>query len=1061
MKLAERKSIIADIFLATAIVLLLVSLLSADQISVERIEMMPNMPAPYEMRDWKQVAIGYDDLVFDFDQNGLYLPLIFWRTNTVNYPEHISFGLHTVVGTPHPHIGEGINVLPAVVGASLAGLDKSDQNGENWVLMCEEWFNNRPQENVYLNHPVSSSGHDWWYDTMPNIFFYQLYDLYPGTGDFDYQFTTLADRWLQATATMGGSATPWQRAYMNYRGWYLETMTPNDNGVPEPEAAGAIGWLLYNAFTVSGDEEYRFGAEWAMEYLDQRNGNPSYELQLPYGVYMAARMNAELGTGYDLDKMVNWCFDVGPLRQWGAIVGNWGGYDCHGLIGEALGNGHYAFIMNGFEQAGALLPMVRYDDRYARAIGKWALNVANASRLFYTDYLPDENQDSEEWAHEYDPNSYIAHEAMRDTWNGFSPYATGDAISGGWGETNLALYGSSHVGIFGGIIDTTNVEMILCLDVLKTDYFHDQAYPTYLYYNPYDIEQTVEIDVGSGQHDLYDAAANSYLQTGITGATSFSIPPDTAVLLVITPAGGQVTYNLDKMLIDEVIVDYLSGQAVDNYPPRIKSLAAESVAIIVGQTTTIYCTAADLDEDELSYTWTVEAGTISGSGSEVTWTAPDSEGMYVISCLVEDGQGGQATADLDMEAVESINHPPVIVSLTARPRKIDLGATSEITCTADDPDQDELSYSWSAEVGVIDGSGETVTWTAPDVEGDFEVNCQVDDGNDGQDSAIIGLRVRDLSNIQTGEMVAFYPFNGNANDESGYENHGTVSGAALVDDRFGQANSAFYFDGNNDKITIPNDPSLNFQESITVNFWINIATLYDREAHPVSHGSWENRWKVSITNERARWTIKTDHNVNSGIKDLDSETTLTTDVYYNLTAYYDGSDFEIYLDGELDSFSNWSGSILTTNIDFMIGQVLPGNSSYNFKGVIDDLRIYNYALPLAEIEALYYEYNSVDDPVIDNLPDRYFLAQNHPNPFHLSTAIYFELPQAADISLLIYNAAGRLVRRLAADQNRPVGNFTLVWDGRNNFGNQVGSGIYFYRLETVDFTKTKKMVLLR
>lgn len=48
-------------------------------------------------------------------------------------------------------------------------------------------------------------------------------------------------------------------------------------------------------------------------------------------------------------------------------------------------------------------------------IGKWVFNVANAARLLYPNYLPDQNQDSEEWAHQYDPNSYIGHEALQQS----------------------------------------------------------------------------------------------------------------------------------------------------------------------------------------------------------------------------------------------------------------------------------------------------------------------------------------------------------------------------------------------------------------------------------------------------------------------------------------------------------------------------------------------------------------------------------------------------------------------------------------------------------------------
>ena len=74
--------------------------------------------------------------------------------------------------------------------------------------------------------------------------------------------------------------------------------------------------------------------------------------------------------------------------------------------------------------------------------------------------------------------------------------------------TDLGLYGSSHVGILGGIIKPTNVEHILQLDLLKTDYFHAEAYPTFLYYNPHASAKTVEIDVGPEAKDIYDAVSD-------------------------------------------------------------------------------------------------------------------------------------------------------------------------------------------------------------------------------------------------------------------------------------------------------------------------------------------------------------------------------------------------------------------------------------------------------------------------------------------------------------------------------------------------------------------------
>ncbi len=173
------KSIYKCIKSALLFLVITSSFSTAQQIKISRISQMPDFPSPYLMRDWEAAAKGYDSLVFNSDLEGQYLPLIFFRDQTINYPDDQSFGLHTVVGTTAPNSGEAINVIPALIGATLVGIDKSNQNGINWVKMSREFFNKRPEENVYLNHPAAESGDDWWYATMPNVFFYQLYDMYP------------------------------------------------------------------------------------------------------------------------------------------------------------------------------------------------------------------------------------------------------------------------------------------------------------------------------------------------------------------------------------------------------------------------------------------------------------------------------------------------------------------------------------------------------------------------------------------------------------------------------------------------------------------------------------------------------------------------------------------------------------------------------------------------------------------------------------------------------------------------------------------------------------------
>jgi FlgD Ig-like domain len=88
------------------------------------------------------------------------------------------------------------------------------------------------------------------------------------------------------------------------------------------------------------------------------------------------------------------------------------------------------------------------------------------------------------------------------------------------------------------------------------------------------------------------------------------------------------------------------------------------------------------------------------------------------------------------------------------------------------------------------------------------------------------------------------------------------------------------------------------------------------------------------------------------------------------------------------------------------------------------------------------------------------LSQNYPNPFNPQTTIAFSVKDRTRVSLKVYNVAGQLVRTLA-DESFGAGAHTKVWDGRNDAGQPVSSGVYFYKLVSNNFTQTKKMVLLK
>ena len=87
-------------------------------------------------------------------------------------------------------------------------------------------------------------------------------------------------------------------------------------------------------------------------------------------------------------------------------------------------------------------------------------------------------------------------------------------------------------------------------------------------------------------------------------------------------------------------------------------------------------------------------------------------------------------------------------------------------------------------------------------------------------------------------------------------------------------------------------------------------------------------------------------------------------------------------------------------------------------------------------------------------------AQDWPNPFCPTTQITFDLPEPACVTLTIYNVLGQPVRVLI-DEEMAAGEHSIEWDVMDDDGNEVASGVYFWKLQTENFTKTKKLMLLR
>ncbi len=123
-----------------------------------------------------------------------------------------------------------------------------------------------------------------------------------------------------------------------------------------------------------------------------------------------------------------------------------------------------------------------------------------------------------------------------------------------------------------------------------------------------------------------------------------------------------------------------------------------------------------------------------------------------------------------------------------------------------------------------------------------------------------------------------------------------------------------------------------------------------------------------------------------------------------------------------------------------------------FRGKIDNVKVYNY--PAAGLVT------DADRDKMGEMPWAFDLSQNYPNPFNPSTMIRFTVPKFQNISLIVYDLLGRKVRTLV-NEERHAGEHRVTWDGTNDHGIGVASGVYFYQLKAGELVKTQKMLLVR
>ncbi len=123
-------------------------------------------------------------------------------------------------------------------------------------------------------------------------------------------------------------------------------------------------------------------------------------------------------------------------------------------------------------------------------------------------------------------------------------------------------------------------------------------------------------------------------------------------------------------------------------------------------------------------------------------------------------------------------------------------------------------------------------------------------------------------------------------------------------------------------------------------------------------------------------------------------------------------------------------------------------------------RITDGDLNLEVLEAVLNETRFTNVAVDGAIPATFGLSQNYPNPFNPTTSISYSIPEESHVAITIYSILGREVRTLVSNV-QPAGRYTLHWDGKDNFGRGVASGVYFYRMETKSFAAVRKMLFIK
>jgi len=249
-------------------------------------------------------------------------------------------------------------------------------------------------------------------------------------------------------------------------------------------------------------------------------------------------------------------------------------------------------------------------------------------------------------------------------------------------------------------------------------------------------------------------------------------------------------------------------------------------------------------------------------------------------------------------------------------------------------------------------------------------------------------------------LMAYYPFNGNAGDSSGNANHPIFNNATLADDRFGKPNRAYYFNGINNYMRIPNSNSLNSDSAVTVALWVKVKGFYQGLCHGnyMLIKGYDNIPGVyAAVYSDAFYTNQQSCNTSTVYENFQQfygtgapaapNNYIQKDTWYFVTFTASDTVSKLYINGVLQSSKSYSTKFtFRNNYDLFLGRYIDVSvTGYWINATLDDIRLYNKALSADELSLLYNENKEAPAPLPVNLTS--FSASKNQNDVLLNWSV--------------------------------------------------------------------------